>query len=397
MVMAQQYPEIDVYVLTRSRCREKIEQSLAEMGLPNIHYLFYDVPKWMYYKKEIGSKWGEQFNYIIWQLMCRKYIKKRHEQLHFDIIHHLTFNQYRTPSPGFFMDIPFVMGPVGGAETINPVFYQDLEQHTIHKEKVRLRGMDLRLFGWLVKQKKNNKVFLFSSRENMERLRIYCKGYQASVLPAIGFNPHEFEGCETVFENTEKTFVMVYAGKALDWKGIHVFLKSARIAFVEKGIQNFVIRLIGIRFPQELDKVNGWINELGLQKQVELIPFMQRDDLLKELSSCDLSVYPAFRDSGSMSVLEASALGCPTICFNAGGQDAFPDEVLLKVQIADDYNETIMRFAQKLLWAYSHRDKARKIGYDARCYVAHELTWEKKVGAFHSIYLNLLNDSFENN
>lgn len=38
---------------------------------------------------------------------------------------------------------------------------------------------------------------------------------------------------------------------------------------------------------------------------MELIPFIQRSDLLSMMTTCSLSVYPVFRDLGSMSVLEA--------------------------------------------------------------------------------------------
>lgn len=63
-----------------------------------------------------------------------------------------------------------------------------------------------------------------------------------------------------------------------------------------------------------------WVKEQQLDKNVELIPFIQRPDLLKMLINCNLSVYPAFRDSGSMSVLEASVLGCPTIVSTQAGK-----------------------------------------------------------------------------
>lgn len=134
--MARKYPEHQFYVLTRSRCRGKIEKVLAsDPTLANLHFLFYDIPSWMFYKNEMKSNWGEQFNYLLWQLLSRKYVRKMHKTLHFDLFHHLTFNQYRTPSPGFWLDIPFVMGPIGGAECIAPAFWQDLEANTIKKEK----------------------------------------------------------------------------------------------------------------------------------------------------------------------------------------------------------------------------------------------------------------------
>ena len=108
------------------------------------------------------------------------------------------------------------------------------------------------------------------------------------------------------------------------------------------------------------------------------------------LTDCNLSVYPAFRDSGSMSVLEASVLGCPTICFNAGGQDAFPDSVLIKVDVKDDYEENLNAFAEKLKWAFLNREEISKIGLKAKEYVYKELTWENKVKVFNDIYMEII-------
>lgn len=183
---------------------------------------------------------------------------------------------------------------------------------------------------------------------------------------------------------------MIYAGKALDWKGIHIFLKAVRIAYILNNVTDFSIKLVGIRFEEEQKQVMKWVEDLGLRDHVELIPFIQRKELLKLLEDCNLSVYPAFRDSGSMSVLEASVLGCPTICFNTGGQDAFPDSVLLKVDVADSYENTLNDFAGKLRWAYEHMDQVSIIGKKAQKYVYEELTWEKKVEIFHQIYQNLI-------
>ena len=470
--MAMKYPEAEVYVVTRSRCKEKIDETLryetphsgyeTEALLPtkrpsgttkmklsiaanenecyhpclssseegningtlndnentfpnpplkggntgNLHFLFYDIPRWMYYKNEMGSRWGEQYNYILWQLMVRRRVKEWHQELHFDVIHHLTFNQYRTPSPGFFLDVPFVMGPIGGAETINPVFEQDLSSHTIRKERIRRKGWDLRLFGWWMKRKDNPKYVLFSTKENQERLDPFCVGHPTEVYPAIGMEswPSQLRNASlrnvgfANYEN-EKTnaddganglFTIIYAGKALDWKGVKLFLHAVSKAFVKHGIEDFHIKLVGIRFEEELRRVNEWIEEFQLKEHVEVISFMERAKLLSLLSEAALSAYPAFRDSGSMSVLEASALGCPTICFDVGGQDAFPDDVLLKVPVVNDYNNNLQNFAEKLYWAYSNPEQLRTIGQKAKDYVFGNMTWEQKVGHYMDIYKGLI-------
>lgn len=391
--MAQKYPEDQIFVLTRSRCKEKIEKALAnDPSLANIHFLYYDIPSWMFYKNEMQSNWGEQINYLLWQWLVRKFVRKMNKIYHFDIFHHLTFNQYRTPSPGFWLDIPFVMGPIGGAECIAPAFWQDLEANTVKKEGIRQKGKDLKIFKWFNTRKKNNKVILCSCKENLKRLKPYGNKSRLELMPAIAFDKKDFADISQ--NETLDTFEMIYAGKAWDWKGIHVFLKAAKVALMDKLSadcqQNWRIKLIGIRFEEEQKKVMGWVDELGLQNHVTLIPFIQRSELLKMLANCSLSVYPAFRDSGSMSVLEACALGCPSICFNAGGQDVFSDEILLKVDVADSYSETMNRFSEKLFWAYEHPQELKKIGQKAKAWVEEMLTWDRRVEDFHDIYKTLV-------
>lgn len=391
--MAQKYPEDQIFVLTRSRCKEKIEKALAnDPSLANIHFLYYDIPSWMFYKNEMQSNWGEQINYFLWQWLVRKFVRKMNKIYHFDIFHHLTFNQYRTPSPGFWLDIPFLMGPIGGAECIAPAFGEDLEPNTVKKEGIRQKGKDLKIFKWFNTRKKNSKVILCSCKENLNRLKPYGNKSRLELMPAIAFDKKDFADISQ--NETRDTFEMIYAGKAWDWKGIHVFLKAAKVALMDKLIANnqkkWSIKLIGIRFEEEQKKVMGWIDELGLQDHVTLIPFIQRSELLKMLANCSLSVYPAFRDSGSMSVLEACALGCPSICFNAGGQDVFSDEILLKVDVADSYSETMNRFSEKLFWAYEHPQELKEIGKKAKAWVEEKLTWDRRVEDFHDIYKTIV-------
>ena len=378
-----------IYVLTRSRCRQKIEDELEAHPNLNLEFIFYDLPAPLYNKKEIGSAWGEQYNYIVWQLFVRKELKKLHKLHHFDLIHHLSFNQYRSPSPGFFTDIPFVLGPIGGAETIADCFTEDLEVTTKRKENIRKNAKDLVLFKWLCNRKSNGKHVLCSSKENMDKLMNYKGNATISLMPAIGFDPTDFKNLQLSSAKSE-TFELIYAGKLFDWKGIHIFLKAIKKAYIDNGIDDFVVKLIGLRFEKEQLTVNAWIQELGLANNVKVIPFMERQQLLATLTTGNLSVYPAFRDSGSMSVLEASVLGCPTICFNAGGQDAFPDDVLLKIEVQDSYEKTLGSFSENLLWAYRNPDKLTEIGHRAKEFVYENLTWEKKAIQINNIYKKLI-------
>lgn len=410
LTMAMQHPEHEVFILTRSKSRQEIDQTVSALAegeepIRNIHVQYYDIPSWLYYKKEMQSHWGEQYNYWMWQVCARRTVRDIVRNSGIDLIHHITFNQYRTPSPGYWMDIPFIIGPIGGAELIAPAFWQDLDPHTARKEAIRMKGRDLPLFRWLNRRSKNKKVILFSAKENQKRLSPYSGDSEVRLMPAIGISKHDISSFPQPSSSNTSLLSsslaphpssMIYAGKALDWKGLHIFLRSAaraRQLLLSEGRSEetgFSIKLIGIRTEDEQKKVRGWVEAQGLTEQVELIPFMQRDELLKVMSACSLSVYPAFRDSGSMSVLEACSLGCPTICFDAGGQDAFPDDILIKVRVGQTYEACVEAFAERLAWCCSHPAELSSIGQRSRIWVAENLTWEKKIQQYDEIYRSLL-------
>ena len=390
--MAAEFPQMEIYVLTRSRCREKIERALGELEMRNLRFLFYDIPKWTTYPNEMKSRWGEQINYLLWQILARRFVRQLHKEIHFDVVHHLTFNQYRTPSPGFWIDIPFVMGPIGGAEKISPALWQDLEPHTLRKERFRRRGTDLPVFGWMTRRCKNRKLILCSSRENLQALKTYTSATcRVEELAAIGYDEKDFEIAGG--PRTKEQFTLIYAGKAFDWKGLHIFLRAFGHAFDMEERRQMLIYLVGIRFEDEQRKVKAWAEELGLAEQIRLVPFVPRNELLELEATCHLQVYPAFRDSGSMSVLEGCALACPTVCLDAGGQDIFDDDIVLKVKIGATYEQTVENFAERLKWAYENREQLPQIGENARRWVAQHLTWRSKVQRFVSYYHELTGDS----
>lgn len=290
------------------------------------------------------------------------------------------------------MKVPFVMGPIGGAETIPSCFEEDLTPHTLRKERIRRKGKDLSLFAWFTKRSNNKKIILYSSHQNEARIMPHCSRLcHGIVMPAIAFSKEDFNiSSSSDNKSKEPVFEMIYAGKAWDWKGLHIFLKAVKKAFLDRGITDVKVRIIGIRFKEEQDTVKEWVESLNISGLVEMIPFIERSKLLSKMQSCDLSVYPAFRDSGSMSVLEASALGCPTICFNVGGQDAFPDNTLFKREVKDNYKDTLNALADKLLWIYNNREEAAKVGNRAKQFVEDNLTWEKRVESFHDIYIKTI-------
>lgn len=372
----------NVTVLTRRNNKSAIEAYISKYPLDNINFVYHDLPeRWMWIKKKVS----EQAYYMLWNLTAKNAVKSIIKNDNIDILHHVTFNQYRTPSAGYFANKPFVVGPVGGAELINPVFYSELMPSTLKREKFRRKGRDRILFRWLGQRTNAKKAFVFSAKENADCLEKYINTKRdiIKVLPAIAINKEDF-AVDCKANDKTQPFTMIYAGRALDWKGLHVFMMA--LAKVNEHLSNIKVLLIGIRDEKERKMVDEWKKSLELESCVELIDFMPRNELIKRLVDANLFVYPAFRDSGSMAVLEACALGCPSIAFDAGGQDAFPDDTILKVKIAESLEDTIDAFSQKLVWAYKNQDELKMYGEKAKNFALSKMNWEYRAKQISDIY-----------
>lgn len=85
-------PFNEVWVITRANNREAIENTLPEDPMPNIHWVYYDLPAWMRFWKKGGR--GVQLYYFLWQLGLYFVAKKLHARVGFDVVHHITFATY---------------------------------------------------------------------------------------------------------------------------------------------------------------------------------------------------------------------------------------------------------------------------------------------------------------
>lgn len=373
-----------VWVVTRKKNKNAIEDYLQKATIENLYFIYYDVP---FLEKTI-KRISDFLYYQCWNLLLTSRIREFVATHQIDIVHHLTFNQYRTWSFGYYIDKPFVIGPIGGAEFIDSAFTKELGMKTSSQERWRKYKIDVKIFGRLLCRNNQPKMVLFSAQEDQIRLRpVISDSVKTCVMPAIGIAPEDFENISTNRQD-DKPFTMVYAGRILDWKGLHTFLEA--VVLVKNKLQDVRIELVGVNNTNDLKLANSWLEKCGLHAITEIISWMPREQLLHHLAEIDLFVYPAFRDSGSMAVLEACAIGCPAICYDAGGQDAFPNDCVVKVPVIhDDYDKTLVNFSEKIVWAYQNRNELQEYGKRAKEYVRNHLSWQNKAKIISEYYEKL--------
>jgi hypothetical protein len=111
----------EVWVVTRANNRPPIEAALAKDPIPNVHFVYFDLPAWARFWKKRG--YNVRPYYYLWQLGVYFVVRKLHRHVVFELVHHVTFVNYWLPSFLAILPVPFVLGPVGGGESAPRAFW----------------------------------------------------------------------------------------------------------------------------------------------------------------------------------------------------------------------------------------------------------------------------------
>lgn len=82
----------DVWVLTRTNNREPIERALAQEPMANVHWVYFDLPRWARFWKK--GRRGVHLYYYLWQIGAYFVGRRLHNQVKFDLVHHITFDNF---------------------------------------------------------------------------------------------------------------------------------------------------------------------------------------------------------------------------------------------------------------------------------------------------------------
>jgi glycosyltransferase involved in cell wall biosynthesis len=303
----------EVWVLTRAKNREAIEARLAQQPLPNTHWVYFDLPRWMTFWKK-GLR-GIHLYYYLWQIGVYFEAKRLHARVHFDVAHHVTFGIHWMPSLLVRLAIPFVWGPVGGAERAPRAFYptfglrgriyeygRELAQRLARRDPLLRATMHRAAIGLA----KANETAAFLRRSGLRRV---------DLLVESGITPTEFARLSAFPVRQTAPVRFVSVGTLFDLKGFHLGIRA--FARVQADLPSSEYWIIGK--GRDRGRLERLATRLGLSDKVRFLGALPRDDALARLADCDVLVHPSLHDSGGWVCLEAMAAGRPVICLRCGG------------------------------------------------------------------------------
>lgn len=372
----------EVWVITRANNREVIESEMNHRPLSNINFVYYDLPSWARFWKR-GPR-GVQLYYYLWQVGVYFAGVELHKKVKFDLVHHVTFVKYWAPSLLSLLPVPFIWGPVGGAECAPHSFRKEFSLRGKAYEFLRDTARWLGDHDPLVRlTAQRSKMAFATTRETAEMLRkIGAK--EVIIYAESGLSSREMQTLESLGLNTESLFRFISMGRLLQWKGFHLGL----YAFAKANIPNSEYWIVGD--GPEKPKLEALARSLGIWDRVKFWGYLPREETLQKMSKCNVLVHPSLHDSGGWVCLEAMAAGRPIICLDIGGPGVqVTDQTGFKV-LAITSEQAIKDIAAAMKKLAGEARLLQRLGSNGIHRVNTMFNWQDKSTFFNSIYHSVL-------
>lgn len=146
---------------------------------------------------------------------------------------------------------------------------------------------------------------------------------------------------------SKNSFVILYVGKLVSWKGVHNLVYAARI-LKERGIKDFVVAVAGRGAQKE--NMQRLIRETNSESHFRFLDFVSYDEMPDVHRMADVFVLPSYptmtwQEQFGMVLIEAMACGKPVISTNSGAIPEVVGDVGLLIPSGDFFSlaENIIR------------------------------------------------------
>lgn len=305
----------EVVVITDEFRREAIEAELAQRPMDNPRFVFFR-PRWLRHVP-FRSFWSRLL-YVGWQYSLLPFARRLHRQYQFDFVHHLTWGVFRHPSFLGLLDIPFVLGPLGGGEDAPLRLKQSIRGRAKWGELFRTALNWLAHYSPTLWWASSHATVIFARTPSTARMLPYGLGKRAVLAQEIGTSPRA--GIEPRRRETNQPLRVIFAGRLLALKGVHFAIAAVAHAR-EKGADVHFSVIGSGPYSAELHR-----RASELEVAVEFVDHVPQHELFERFRQADCFLFPSLHDSGGTVVLEALSFGLPVICLDLCGPAEFVDE-----------------------------------------------------------------------
>ncbi len=185
--------------------------------------------------------------------------------------------------------------------------------------------------------------------------------------------------------NKEEENRILFAGRVIPLKGIHVLLKA--VEMIRKKYPNIKLYIAGaIQNINYYNKLRNFVEINNLYGNVEFLGLLNESQLMDEYAKCEILVLPSFHETFSMVVAQAMAAGKAIIATKEGGLLIENNRTGLLVECGD-----IKGLAEKIVQFLNDDNLRYKMGKNAKQEALKRFKSEMIARKTYEVYQEILN------
>ena len=383
----------DVWVLTYSAYRSRIEAELHERPVAGLRFVYHEAP---FERDEYASGrceragFAEQRHYYLWQRTAARVARRLHAEVGFHLAHHVTFAKYWMPSAVARLGVPFIWGPVGGGESAPRVFYPVMTPTSRYYEQQRDLGRWLLDRSLGVRRTARAADLAFATTEETAERMAAAGARDVQVRSAIGLSDDVIDRLGEVPPAPDGPARFLMIGRNVAFKGhqfgIEAFAEAVRSG--DPAMDGAELWLIGD--GPERASLEALAHRLGVTQSVRFLGSIPRDAVLDCFAQAHALVHPSLHESGGGVCLEAMAAARPVLGFALGGTRIHVSEAAGILVPADCPRASVTDLAHALRTVAADPVRRREMGEAGRRTVTNDYRWADKAAQFAAYYSHLM-------
>lgn len=363
------YKEGDRIILLTKKFNEKdTRRGLKEFNIQHVELVIVDVPNALNWFREKHSAFHHMY-YILWQHWAWLWVK--HSGIHFDVIHHVTMNDYRIPSELYkAKGAKVIWGPMGGAQ-VTP---RPLKVYEKNQLVASFREFVNKSCSWNPFYKKAlrsyYKIYCINNETQKQISRIV--GKDVPLMPELALRD-EYKNLP-IRKGNNDILKIVFVGRLIGKKGIAFLVDALSLMPTD---MNWELLIFGDGDDHAL--IEKQIADSGIGKNVKLMGNRPLNQIAEAYQQADVFVLPSLRETSGNVLLEAMAYAVPIVAFDTSfcrvlkevdcGVFVNTDQALEGIQ--EDWCKAIVTLGQD-------KELAKQMGLNGYKYVNSKLTWDEK-------------------
>ena len=363
------YKEGDRIILLTKKFNEKdTRKGLEEFNIQHVELVIVDVPDALNWFREKHSAFHHMY-YILWQHWAWLWVK--HSGIRFDVIHHVTMNDYRIPSEMYkAKGAKVIWGPMGGAQ-VTP---KPLKVYEKNQLVASFREFVNRSCSWNPFYKKAlrsyYKIYCINNETQKQISRIV--GKDVPLMPELALRD-EYKNLP-IRKGNNDILKIVFVGRLIGKKGIAFLVDALSLMPTD---MNWELLIFGDGDDHAL--IEKQIADSGIGKNVKLMGNRTLNQIAEAYQQADVFVLPSLRETSGNVLLEAMAYAVPIVAFDTSFcrllKEVDCGVFINTEQALDNIKED---FCKAIVTLGQDKELAKQMGLNGYKYVNSKLTWDEK-------------------